>query len=257
MKRILCLFFLSLILSGCGGDDPYRVDTVIYIPAEPTTETTLPPESEQTEPSENTEETETQPAETEAPATQATAPRPSGSGSGYKPGGSSGGSKAPTEAPTTETSEPETTPAEPTETTEETEPESTLYDISGYSVGSLEYAVADGINAHREEAGLPALSFSGTLSAVASCRSWEISQVWSHTRPDGRYYTSVLGDYGYGCGVLAELLFSGSGDGAYIAERWMSGESQQAEILSESYTTIGVGVYHANGYTYVTCLLAG
>ena len=103
------------------------------------------------------------------------------------------------------------------------------------------------------------LSMSGRLSGIAFIRAQEISISWSHTRPDGRSYTSALGDYGYGYGTASEHLVyvSGSGDGAAIAAKWMSSDSNSADILSGSYSKVGVGVYRAGGMTYVACLLVG
>ena len=142
----------------------------------------------------------------------------------------------------------------------ETEPEPTdppLYDISGYSVGSLETSMKDAINAYRTEAGLGEMSMSSRLCAIASCRGYEISQVWSHTRPDGRSYKTVLSDYGYG-GSARELLVhvSGSGDGQTIVDQWMCVDSYK-ELLLGSYSTVGIGIYRANGNTYIACLLVG
>ena len=155
------------------------------------------------------------------------------------------------EAPATEPSKTEPPVTEP----EPTDPP--LYDISGYSVGSLEYAMKDAINGYRTAAGLGELSLNSRLSAIASCRGYEISRVWSHTRPDGRSYQTVLSDYGYG-GSAQELLVyvSGSGDGQAIIDKWMASDSHK-DLLLGSYSTVGIGVYRTGGYTYVACLLTG
>lgn len=190
-----------------------------------------------------TEPPETEPAATELPATEPAA----------------------TELPATEPPETESAATEPPETempaTEPapTEPEPTeadLYDISGYSLGSLEKSMAAAINAYRAEEGLGELSLSSRLSAIASCRGYEVSRVWSHTRPDGRDYRTVLSDYGYG-GSAQELLVyvSGSGDAQSIVDKWMASDSHR-ELLLGAVSTVGIGIYRANGYTYIACLLA-
>ncbi len=154
--------------------------------------------------------------------------------------------------------QPEETKPEATEPPQ-TEPETPLYDISGYSVGSLGYGICDEINALRVGEGLTEISLNARLSAIASCRGYELSQVWSHTRPDGRGYYTVLGDYGYGAGAVTELLVyvSGSGDAASVVAKWAGSDSHLASMLSESYSTIGVGTYQADGLTYICVLLAG
>ena len=334
-RKIIAALLVLLCLSGCaGGDDPYRVDTVVYIPADTVEAATEQVQTETAEPQavrEMTESVQTEPELTE-PEQETTATEPEATeaakqttSSGKKPASSkkpssnkNNGSKEEkaTEPPATEpvaTEPPVNRPAEtepaptqpvqmepakpepvPTETapaeheptelpvteppateppvteppateppaTEPptTEPEPTdppLYDISGYSVGSLEYAMRDVINAYRADAGLGELKLSSRLSAIASCRGYEISRVWSHTRPDGRGYQTVLNDYGYG-GSARELLVyvSGSGDGQSIVDKWKASDSHK-DLLLGSFSTVGIGVYRENGMTYIACLLAG
>lgn len=284
-REIILLMLLELILTGCSrADDPYRVDTVVRIPVNPTdapTETlaeatevvTDPTEAAGTEPEETEEPTETVPETTEPEKKQSTGGSKSSGGTKRSSGknDSTKTTEPPKETdPPKETQLPATEPAETEpaaavhseEGEEQTEPPATepeVYDISGYSVGSLEYSILDQINAARSEAGLGALSLNSRLSAIASCRGYEISQVWSHTRPDGRGYSSVLSDYGYGAGTVTELLayVSGGGDAAAIVDKWLSSDSHKGSMLSESYTTVGIGVYCANGYTYICCLMVG
>ena len=200
-----------------------------------------------------TEPPVTEPAVTEPPVTEPPATEPPET------------EPAATELPATEPPETESAATEPPETepsaTEPaaTEPEPTeadLYDISGYSLGSLEKSMATAINAYRAEEGLGELSLSSRLSAIASCRGYEVSRVWSHTRPDGRDYRTVLSDYGYG-GSAQELLVyvSGSGDAQSIVDKWMASDSHR-ELLLGAVSTVGIGIYRANGYTYIACLLA-
>ena len=160
-----------------------------------------------------------------------------------------------TEPPTTEP--PVTEP--PATELPETEPpvtEPPLYDISGYEVGSLELAILDRINEYRAGEGLPELYLDYYLSAIASCRSYEACQVWSHTRPDGRGYATVLTDYGYSAGKVSELLAYASGDAAATVDKWMSSESHR-EILLGDFEGAGIGIFRSHGFTYVTCLLVG
>lgn len=269
-RRMIALLCLLLLLTGCGREDPYRVDTVVRIPVNPTEET-RPPETEPeaTPPvTELAEPTETEPEakETEPPTEPTEAKKPSG---GRKPSSNKGNNssqKKPdtTEPPATEPAEEGTEPPQteiaPTDTQEtaapETEPQ--IYDISGYSPGALEYAVADALNAAREAEGLSALTMDTRLSAIASCRAWEISQVWSHTRPDGRHYSTVLDDYGYSASFVTELLLytSGENEGAAIAARWLESESHRSAILG-GCRLVGIGLYRSGGTVYICCLLAG
>ena len=287
MKReIIAAVLTALCLSGCANSgDPYRVDTVVYIPADPTqsqeeTEISLATEVPETSEmfSTESEETETVPETVpETTETEKTTGSSKKNTSGKKTTSSSkkntstketepaATKPAATEPPVTEEPAAHPTVTEPTETepaetevpaTEAEEPTAApLYDISGYSIGSLEYAMKDAINAYRTAAGLGELSLNARLCAIASFRGYEISQVWSHTRPDGRNYSTVLEDYGYG-GWAQELLVyaPGSGDGQAIVDKWMESDSHK-ELLLGGYSTIGIGVYRVGGNAYIACFL--
>ena len=140
-----------------------------------------------------------------------------------------------------------------------TEPPATeppVYNINDYRVGELEYELLERINEHRAEGEQEPLWLDTWLCAIASCRSFEASQVWSHTRPDGRNFATVLDDYGYAAGSVQELLVydTGSGDGVSMIDRLLESK-QQRELLLGDFTTAGIGVYRADGLIYVTCLL--
>ena len=165
---------------------------------------------------------------------------------------------------TTEPTVPETT-SEPVEeeTTEATTiPEETapsLYDISGYEVGKLEKAMMKEINRYRNEENLEELRKSSKLSAIASARAYEAMLQWSHTRPDGSDYTTVFRDYGYNCTISAENLIytTGGEDAAALISRWMDAEGNRNDLMNPDFTHVGVGIYQADGYVYIACLLAG
>ena len=271
MKKILTVFVclaLLVSLTACGREAPYRVDTVVRIPVDPTeapAEVTVEPETE----------APTQPEETEEPVaeTESSEKKPSDSknhsnknSSNKKPAsGNQSTEPAATQPPATEppaaeapATEPEMTEpprTEPEETAPATEPP---YDPSPYSVGSLEYAILAEINTARVENGLSELSLQTRLCGIAAIRAEEISRVWSHNRPDGSYYTSVLAEYGYGYGTSAEHLcyVSGSGDGAAIVSKWMNAENRDS-LLDAAFTTVGIGIYRNGGVTYVACILTG
>ena len=264
MRKLTALFLtllLTVSMAACGGRtaeaDVYRKDTVIYIPAEPTetqTEAVEETETEFTEPDEPETSEETVPETTQA----ATSKKPaSSSSSGKKPSSGSSSQKettattAPAEEPATE----ETT--EETMMSEETTPP--LYDISGYTVGSLERAMMDEINSLRAAEGLEALNQNSYLCAIAAARAYEGSFSWSHTRPDGSYYTTVFRDYGFSCGSSAENLIGTSGgeDAATLISRWMGSEGNRNNLMNAGFTTVGIGVYNDNGNIYIACLLTG
>lgn len=147
---------------------------------------------------------------------------------------------------------------EPAETAPpETEiPEPTVYTTSGYAPGSLEYALADQINTLRVQAGQPSLAFSTSLSCAAAMRAYEISVSWSHTRPGGRDWASVLPEYGIGYAAASEhLVYTAGFDAAAIAAKWM--ETNADALLNADVTTIGVGAYAQDGVTFLAAILIG
>lgn len=235
VTRILACLCIALCLIGCGREDPYRVDTVVRIPVDPT-------EAQQ----ETQAETEA-PAETTVPTEVPESTEKKSSGSK----GSSSGGKMPSGSK--ETEPPATQPSV-------TEPPATEppFDPSSYSVGSLEYAILDQINAYRREAGLAELSLSTKLCGIAGLRATEVSRLWSHSRPDGRSYTTAMSDYGYGFGISAEnLAFAGgSGDAAAIVADWMEASTRD-NILGAGFTTAGIGVFYDGGGVYVVNILVG
>ena len=256
MKRTMIILLLTaMLLSGCGRE------TQVWLPEEEVVElqgkdVVRIPMGTETEPP----ETEPTPVSTEEPEPAPTQPVK--------------------EEKATITKKPATTPQKNTNKTTTTkndtitgtgnsipvttEPPATeppiteppVYDINDYRMGDLEYEMLDRINEHRAEESLDALWLDTWLCAIASCRSFEASQVWSHTRPNGRHFATVLEDYGYSAGAVQELLVydTGSGDAAAIVDRWMESGTQR-ELLLGDYTTAGIGVCRTGGVTYVTCLL--
>ncbi len=257
MKRFaLWLTVIAMIFSGCAAtqDDPFRVDTVVRIPVDPTDAPTIPATEEPTEPpTEIPTKAPTESAATEAPAESAAteAPQKTSSSKGSSSGKGSSGKNEKTKDTEPSATEP---PAPPTEA-----PAEPSYDPSSYSIGSLEYGILAEINSQRTDAGETDLTISGKLSGIAYLRAKEVVTSWSHTRPDGRDYTSALSDYGYGYGAVAELMVSASGSGSVeaVMNKWMGADSHSGKLLSGSFSKVGIGVYRTGGITYVVCLLIG
>lgn len=113
------------------------------------------------------------------------------------------------------------------------------------------------INSYRAAEGLGELEINSWLCAIASARAYEACQSWSHTRPNGTYYTTVFEDYGYGCGASAENLLytSGGEDAATLVARWMGSEGNRSSLMNAGFYTIGIGAYYDNGFTYLACLV--
>lgn len=107
------------------------------------------------------------------------------------------------------------------------------------------------VNEERAKAGLHALQIDTEVAAAATVRAKEIQTSFSHTRPDGRKFGSVLTD--------ANIRFTGAGENIAwgqtspekVMEAWMNSEGHRANILNAKFTKIGVGhLQNASGTNY-------
>ena len=94
------------------------------------------------------------------------------------------------------------------------------------------------------------------LNAAAQLRAVEIVEYWSHTRPDGRSWMSVLPEFGIEWNAVGENLARGQGTPEMAVQDWMASPGHRANILDTRFTHMGVGVYFAQGeYHWVQIFL--
>jgi uncharacterized protein YkwD len=167
-------------------------------------------------------------------------------------------STEPTSLPTTE---PATDPT--TESTADLSTQSTVhpvYDISGHTVGALEYSLLDAINQERSKNDLSPLTLDPTLCALSAVRSYECSENTSHIRPNGSSGLSVLEDYDYAhWSATDERIHHGTAglSASIIIKAWMRNADFSAGILSGVFTHVGIGTYTAGNITYIVLLFVG
>ena len=99
-------------------------------------------------------------------------------------------------------------------------------------------------NAEREKQNLPALTLADGLTAGASIRAQEITDLGqdgvlsNHYRPDGSPYYSVLDDkYNF----PGENLDGGARSPAQVLHDWMNSDSHKENILRDNFQKLGVG----------------
>lgn len=115
--------------------------------------------------------------------------------------------------------------------------------------------VVDLVNAERAKAGLSALTLDENLTSAALIRARESEISFSHTRPDGRSFSSVLSDLGISFRGAGENIAWGQKTPEEVMNGWMNSEGHRANILNANYTKIGVGYYqNTSGRTYWTQL---
>lgn len=106
------------------------------------------------------------------------------------------------------------------------------------------------VNEERAKAGVSALTISSELVAPANKRAKEIKESFSHTRPDGTAWSTVLTEYNVSVGAAGENIAYGYNTPEAVMTAWMNSEGHRANILSKNYKHIGIGVYEVNGTVY-------
>ena len=106
---------------------------------------------------------------------------------------------------------------------------------------SLELAV---INGFRAEKGIAPLKLSDELTQIASARAEEIawSGKHSHTRPNGKKFSSLLKDAGITEGIAGENIGWGYESVEDVCEAWKNSESHYENIMNPNFVEIGIGI---------------
>ena len=115
---------------------------------------------------------------------------------------------------------------------------------SGSSMSAMAAEVAAQVNAERAKYGLSSLTVSDELTRAACVRASEIVRQFSHTRPDGSSCFTVSG------AAYGENIAKGQSSADRVMAAWMSSEGHRANILRESYGSIGVCALKVNGVIY-------
>lgn len=101
--------------------------------------------------------------------------------------------------------------------------------------------VLDLVNIERRKAGVKPLVLSDELMRAAAVRSQEVTKVFSHTRPDGTPFSSIVSRHGRRIG---ENIGGGYQTPEEVVDSWMHSEGHRKNILHPDFTELGVG------YTY-------
>lgn len=152
----------------------------------------------------------------------------------------------PTPAPTAEpTAEPTTEPTvAPTTAPTATPAPAATAKPAGESDGDYAAQVIAQVNAERARYGLSALQVDADLTSAACLRAREITQTFSHTRPDGSSWSTVS-QKAYG-----ENIAKGQSTPDKVMAAWLSSQGHRENILRSSFGSIGVCAYRLNGVLY-------
>lgn len=103
------------------------------------------------------------------------------------------------------------------------------------------------VNKERAKAGRKALKLDASLNRAAKVRGEEITEVFSHDRPDGSSFFSVLNEMGISYRTAGENIAAGQTTPEAVVSAWMNSEGHRANILSEDFKKLGVGYVKAGG----------
>lgn len=108
------------------------------------------------------------------------------------------------------------------------------------------FEVLELVNAERKKEGLNALQMDEELLEAAMIRAGETTLFFSHTRPNGLQCFSVS-ELMYG-----ENIAAGQRNASAVMNSWMNSSGHRANILSNRWTSIGIGCVEINGVSYWT-----
>ncbi|MDR2526084.1 MAG: CAP domain-containing protein [Oscillospiraceae bacterium] len=111
-------------------------------------------------------------------------------------------------------------------------------------------------NRERAARGVGALAANNSaLTQAAQKRAEECAVLFSHTRPNGSSYITVLDAYNLDYSARGENIAYGYATPEAVMAGWMNSNGHRKNILKAAYTQIGVGVYEAaNGTVYAVQL---
>ncbi|MBQ7755916.1 MAG: CAP domain-containing protein [Oscillospiraceae bacterium] len=111
-------------------------------------------------------------------------------------------------------------------------------------------------NEFRAENGVEPLELDLDLTAVAMVRADEITELFSHTRPDGTSWSTAFDEGGFtlggNCGGRAENIAYGYSSAAAVVEAWKNSSGHRANMLKSSFNVIGIGFVNDGGVYYWT-----
>ena len=114
---------------------------------------------------------------------------------------------------------------------------------------SVEEEVVRLVNVERAKQGLSPLSIDWELARVAKYKSQDMHDrnYFSHTSPTYGSPFNMIKNFGISYKAAGENIAKGQKSAAQVVQAWMNSQGHRANIMSTSYTHIGVG-YVADGH---------
>lgn len=105
-------------------------------------------------------------------------------------------------------------------------------------------------NNYRSLVGVPSLTLDSSLVEAANIRAKELSDSFSHTRPNGSSCFTVLSELGISYGTAGENIATGYSSSQSVMEGWRSSSGHYQNIISSKFKKIGIGVNIINNQYY-------
>ena len=110
--------------------------------------------------------------------------------------------------------------------------------------------MAEVVNQERAKEGLKPLVVDSSANNAAMIRAKETVRNFSHTRPDGSSFSTVMKESGISYSVVGENIAYGYPTAEEVVAAWMTSSTHRENILSGTYTHIGIACYIENGVEY-------
>lgn len=102
----------------------------------------------------------------------------------------------------------------------------------------------DIINGYRAKEGIAPLTLSDELTEIACARAEEIawSGEHSHTRPNGKKFSSILKEAGITKGIAGENIGWGYATVEDVCQAWKDSQTHYENIMNPEFVEIGIGI---------------
>ncbi len=104
------------------------------------------------------------------------------------------------------------------------------------------------VNEERVKQGQQPLAIFASLQKAAGVRSQEIAERFDHVRPDGTKCFTAIKEQGIRYGYAGENIAAGYTSPSDVMSGWMSSAGHRGNILSGSYSHIGIGYCNKGSY---------
>lgn len=98
------------------------------------------------------------------------------------------------------------------------------------------------VNAQRKSAKQKALKLDDKLCKAAAERASEMEALFSHTRPDGRAFSTAFDEQKLSYGYKGENIAAGQTTPSQVMNDWLNSQGHRENILYPNFTHMGLGI---------------